>query len=306
MTRRARSLPSPSRQRAFTLIEMVVVIVITGIIGGIVALFIRLPVQGYVDSAARAELSDIADTAMRRFTRDLHLALPNSVRISADGRYLELLLTKTGGRYLSEDDGQGLNGVLNFTSSAPSPAPNSFTIVGAAPSGTQAIVPGDSVVVYNLGSGFAPADAYCPDGADQCNRAKVVGVAGTSVTLADNPFLRQSPAMQSPSSRFQVVSTPVTYYCDSISGGVAKAGTLTRYSEYAIQAAQPVSAAAAPLTGAGHASLLASKVNSCVFSFNSLVNSPRALISLTLGLGEPMSDVGSVTLSQQVHVDNTP
>ncbi|NCN89388.1 MAG: prepilin-type N-terminal cleavage/methylation domain-containing protein, partial [Gallionella sp.] len=53
-------------QRGFTLIEMIVVIVITGIIAGIVAIFIKAPVQGYVDSARRAELTDIADTAVRR------------------------------------------------------------------------------------------------------------------------------------------------------------------------------------------------------------------------------------------------
>jgi hypothetical protein len=59
---------------------MIVVIVITGIIGGIVAVFLRMPVQGYVDSARRADMTDIADTALRRISRDLHSALPNSVR----------------------------------------------------------------------------------------------------------------------------------------------------------------------------------------------------------------------------------
>ena len=43
------------RPRGFTLVEMIIVIVITGIIGGIVAIFLRAPVQGYVDSARRAE-----------------------------------------------------------------------------------------------------------------------------------------------------------------------------------------------------------------------------------------------------------
>jgi MSHA biogenesis protein MshO len=61
---------------------MILVIVITGIIGGIVAVFLRLPVQGYVDSARRAEMTDIADTALRRISRDLRIALPNSVRVA--------------------------------------------------------------------------------------------------------------------------------------------------------------------------------------------------------------------------------
>ncbi|HJW54183.1 MAG TPA: prepilin-type N-terminal cleavage/methylation domain-containing protein, partial [Burkholderiaceae bacterium] len=58
------------REKGFTLAEAVIVIVITGIIAGTVAVFLRLPVQGYVDTAARAELTDIADTALRRMTRD--------------------------------------------------------------------------------------------------------------------------------------------------------------------------------------------------------------------------------------------
>ncbi|MDP1682827.1 MAG: prepilin-type N-terminal cleavage/methylation domain-containing protein, partial [Burkholderiales bacterium] len=57
--------------RGFTLIEMVVVIVLTSILASVVAMFIRLPVQGYVDTARRAEMTDIADTALRRMGRDL-------------------------------------------------------------------------------------------------------------------------------------------------------------------------------------------------------------------------------------------
>ena len=71
MTRPTNSL------RGFTLIEMIMVIVITGVIAGMVAVFIKGPVDSYFDMARRAELTDIADTAMRRMTRDIRLALPN-------------------------------------------------------------------------------------------------------------------------------------------------------------------------------------------------------------------------------------
>lgn len=116
--------------RGFTLVEMVIVIVITGIIGTMVAVFIRVPVQGYMDVAARAALADTADTAARRLTRDVRLALPNSVRVSNNGLFLELLLTKTGGRYLSDSDPSGLGSVLSFETTPASPA---FSVVGAMP-----------------------------------------------------------------------------------------------------------------------------------------------------------------------------
>ncbi len=98
------------RQRTlsgFTLVEMIVVIVITGILAGVVAIFLRVPVEGYMDSARRAEMTDIADTALRRMGRDLRTAVPNSVRIPAPAgsAYIEFLPTRDGGRYRADPTG---------------------------------------------------------------------------------------------------------------------------------------------------------------------------------------------------------
>lgn len=84
-----------------SLVEAIVVIVITGIIAGMVAVFIRTPVEGYMDAERRAGLTDIADTAVRRMAREIRLALPNSVRTAADGsgRCIEFIPTKIGARY---------------------------------------------------------------------------------------------------------------------------------------------------------------------------------------------------------------
>ena len=69
------------RQRGFTLIEAVMVITITGIVAAMVAIFIRTPIQSYFDLERRVEMTDTADTALRRIARDSRLALPNSVRV---------------------------------------------------------------------------------------------------------------------------------------------------------------------------------------------------------------------------------
>ncbi|MGZ5779930.1 MAG: type II secretion system protein [Burkholderiaceae bacterium] len=276
-------------EQGFTLIEAVMVIVITGIIAAVVAVFIRLPVQGYVNSVARAELTDVADTSLRRMARDMRLALPNSIRISG-GNYLELLLTKTGGRYLAEEDNQGTAGILNFTNTAAT----SFTLVGTPPASPQAIVAGDSIVVYNLGLGVA--DAYSGG-----NRATVTGVAGNAITMATNPFAAQNPPFKSPTYRFQVVSSPVTYFCDGLSAGGT--GRLTRYWNYAIAAAQPNTPA---LLAGAQSAILASNVQSCTFSYASLPNTHSALIGLTMTLSNAISGAGTVVLFHQVHVDNTP
>ena len=288
------------RQRGFTLIELIVVIIITAIVAGMVTVFIRAPIQSYLDVSARAELADAADLASRRITRDVRLALPNSVRVksTSSGSFLELLLTKTGGRYLSEDDPNTIPGnVLAFDPFTPGNQ-DVFTIVGAAPSGVQAIVPGDFIVVNNLGD-QPPVDAY--DCSGQCNRAQVASISGTNVTLVKNPFVEQTPSMPSLSYRFQVVSTVVTYHCAPNANGT---GTLTRYAGYVIKADQPVSTAA--LTGAPSAALMANQVAACAFFFDTLPNLQRGLVSVRLTLGAPGGNAGQITLLQQAQVNNSP
>ncbi|MED5613255.1 prepilin-type N-terminal cleavage/methylation domain-containing protein [Janthinobacterium sp. P210005] len=288
------------RPRGFTLVEMVIVIVITGIIGAMVAVFIRVPVQGYIDTTARAALADTADTAARRLTRDVRLALPNSVRVSNDGLFLELLLTKTGGRYLSDSDPSGPGSVLSFETTPASPA---FSVVGAMPADAlgarQAISVGDQIVVYNLGGAGAPNNAYACSAATGCNRAPVTGVAGTVVTLGSYPFTTAPAPLPSPSNRFQVVSTPVTYACD------LKSGTLTRYAGYVIQATQPVVENTVPLE-AKKGALLARQVAACRFSYGILANVQRGLVNIDLSLGAANSNTGVLRLVQQVQARNTP
>lgn len=303
MARKVKPAPAcRSRRRwqsGFTLVEAVVVIVITSIIGTVVAVFLRAPVQGYVDSVARAELSDTADLALRRISRDLRLALPNSVRI--DTNYMELLLTSTGGRYLTEDDGVA-GQILDFETTCVAPATGAvpagckFDVVGPAPnSGNNPIAAGDSIVVHNLG--FAPADAYAGG-----NRAVVKGVSGQTVTLESNVFATQTPhKLRSPTNRFHVVTTPVTYVCNGTESGGN--GTLVRYWGYPIQASQPVSAAA--LAGVPNA-ILATNVVQCSFNSVALRNTRTGLISIALTLEVANSNSGRITLVHQVHVDNTP
>ncbi len=294
-------------ERGFSLAEAVIVIVITGIIFAIVAMFIRLPVQGYVQSEGRAELTDIADTALRRMSRDLRLALPNSVRVTNVGtrQYIEFLLTKTGARYLAEEDSPAAGQeYLKFSQAAncgTTPADCQFSVVGPLPAGQQAIRQNDFIVVYNLGPNMAPADAY--DCTGLCNRATVAAdPVGSVITMASNPFAAQlAPGFRSPGRHFHVVTTPVTYECDP---GTRR---LTRYWNYPIARNQPSSADSAEL-GSGQArnALLATDVNNCAFSYSTVANARNGLVGISLTLGSPGSDIGTVSLFSQVHVDNMP
>ena len=194
--------PRESRQRGVTLIELVIVITISAIIAVGMAVFIARPIEAYVDAARRAELTDIADTALRRMTRDVRTALPNSIRIAtaAGVSYLEFLQTSGGGRYRAEPTSAGAGDILDFAA-----ADASFDVIGALP----AFGGGDSVVIYNLAASGAVANAYAGD-----NRAAYGSSAGSTITLAAP---KQFP-FPSPGRRFQVVQHAVTYACNPATG----------------------------------------------------------------------------------------
>lgn len=273
-------------QKGFTLVEMIMVIVITGIIGGMVAMFLRAPVQQYIDVARRADITDIADTALRRVGRDLRLALPNSVRVTGtcDGTatgtcFIEFLPTKGGGRYRAGSG--GTNDELNFST-----ADSSFEALGQMPS----MVAGDQIVVYNLG--ITGADAYAGS-----NRTAVSAPsAGNIVNIAAKLF-----PFDSPGQRFHVISTPVTYACDG-------AGTLWRYSGYLIQSAQTSTDSVAKLdaliAAQGVRARLANHVGSCRFTYdNNVVAQRSGLVTMHLAITE---EGETATLYSAAHVSNQP
>ena len=281
------------RQRGFTIVEAIVVIVITGIIGAIVAVFIKLPVRGYLDSVARAEAADMADNTMRRLTRELRLALPNSVR--ANGTAIEFIETKVGLRYLADDDIGPVGGIpLSWTDATAT----TFSVVGGIPGGRHAPVLNDFVVIYNLGAGQEPANAYA-NCAGPCNRAQIAAInpVASTMTLLANPFAAQSAAgtaLASPVKRFHVITGPVSYVCDSATR------RLTRHWGYGFLADQPTAFTT------GNRAILAENVVSCAFAYDTLASQHSALIGITLTLQVQDENRSQVTLMHQVHVDNTP
>jgi MSHA biogenesis protein MshO len=278
----------PRSDPGFTLVEMVVSIVLIGIVAGMVAVFVRAPVLAYRDAAARADLVDTADNALRRMARDLRLALPNSIRVSADGHTVEFLQTKTGGRYQDEADNLATGTPLDLHSGG-----LSFTVLGAMPSGKRALAAGDQVVIYNLGSGST--DAWSLG-----NVAGVAAVASNLVTLSSNPFSGGTP-ISSPTSRFHVLSgygantAAVAFVCDT-----GSAQSLSRYW------GQPLAAAVAgPPANPQSTALLATRVTGCSFNVATLANQRAALVEMVLTLAPSHGDP-DVTLTHEVHVDLTP
>lgn len=285
------------RQAGFTLVEAIMVITITGVLAGMVAVFIKPAIDAYFDQARRAELTDIADTALRRMTRDIRLAVPNTVRVSADGLSLEFLLARTGGRYRYDAADEACflpSGCTGITTRGSvighAGAPTICTAAGVPNAGC---VGPYSMVIYNQYNnggndcaGNNPS-AYCGHNISAIN-ATVDNLDADGISFANQQFL---PLNGSATRRFQVVEGPVTFTC----GG----GQLTRQANYPIRAS-----IATPIAG-GTTSILATRVAAagCAFTYLPGAFERWGLVGLTLTLtlqGE------TVTLYHEIHVDNSP
>ena len=64
---------SPARGGGFTLIELVIAIVLSGIVAIMAASFLTQPMEGYAALGRRAELVDMAEMALRRMQREEEL-----------------------------------------------------------------------------------------------------------------------------------------------------------------------------------------------------------------------------------------
>lgn len=274
------------QQYGVTLVELIVVIAITSIIGAVVAVFIRRPVEGYADAARRASLTDEADTALRRITRDLRLALPNSVRVYGGNQFVEFIETSGGGRYRAEVASSGPPGnALDFSTVT---LPKTFDVIGPA---FTPPVTGRELVVYNLFSTGSTSNAYHGD-----NRATITGQSGITLTITPTisfPFPETSPA-----KRFHIVTGPVTYGCVS--------GQLRRYWGYPYSQ-NPPGGSAPP--GGAQSAVLASNVGECEFVYAAGALTERiGTVSIILQINSTSAGGGleRVRMFQQAQVSNVP
>ena len=294
----------PVKQSGFTLIEMIIVMVITGIIGGMVAVFLKAPIQQYLDVARRAELSDIADTALRRLTRDIRTAVPNSVRVANPAGaniYMEYLPTRDGGRYRAAQDCTGActGNVLTFGAGGSS----SFDLIGQA----ITFAAGDYLVVGSTQSDGNPP--YDSSAAGVLRAYSGAAGAQTTVTFAATAL---PVSAELSSQRFDVVDgaqQAVTYACVGTLGTLDAnqngQGRLMRYWGYGFHAAQQTPAGIAantfPVTAHSEA-LLADKLSACNIEYD-VINQRYSLVAISLALA---SGGESVSLYHEVHVNNSP
>ncbi len=293
--------PARRRRAGFTLVELIVTLTISALLAGLLMTAIQAPLLAYEDVARRSRLVDGAENAARHIEREVRSALPNSLRLAAGGRTLELIPTADGARYRrqpgvnpSTADHTAASDVLDFTGDA------SWNVLGrlrnlgfgygvALPAGRRIAIYPTSTSVYTEAAADASPAAVTP--------------STTTITVLDDgdedQLTLSAPfdfALESPDQRLYVIEAPVTYRCD------LGAGTLTRYDGYGFHAAQPDAPAAAPLAS-GTRALVVEGLTACTFTYVAGTASRDGLLTVALGVSEAAE---TVSLLHQVHVENAP
>jgi MSHA biogenesis protein MshO len=291
------------RLRGFTLVELVMVIALSGLVALMISTVLSRPMEGFVGQSRRAILVDQAAGALNRMSRDVRLAIPNSLRVSADGQAVELLLIHSAGRYRpNRVGGEG----LSFSTAAAGSCGSST--VGGRCDSVQVLDAGINpagaswMVLYNVGtvSGGAPDPGSNVWGG---GNPGVITPAGTTFNVVNGApagesqiILGNLPAggfqftFASPQRRLYLAQTVVGYRCSG--------GQLLRYSYNQLLAAVPN----APPAGS-NPQPVAANVASCGFVYQSGSTQRSGLLVLNLQLSQAGE---SVQLMQQVHVDNAP
>jgi MSHA biogenesis protein MshO len=311
------------RLRGFTLVELVMVIALAGLVGVMISTVLSRPMEGFIGQSRRAELVDIAAGALQRMSRDVRLAIPNSLRVSADGQAVELLLIHSAARYRPNRIGeQGLRfssdaaGTCNSTNQDEScDSVEVFDVLDALDKSTHPEVcevcpdrsgcitrPPSFLVVYNVGaeSGGSPlpgSNVWAP------HSPGVISLPSMTVTqwCGDYDGVRHIKldnlpaggfrfAFASPQHRLYLAETVVGYRCQG--------GQLVRYSYNALNDTLPAS----PPLGSDPQPVARSVAN-CNFTYQSGSTQRAGLLTLSLGIAQ---DGENLQLLQQVHVDNAP
>ena len=282
--------------RGFTLVELIIVIVLTSIIATMVTQVITRPFAAYQDSSRRASLVNAANIAINIIAREIRSAVPNSIRVNAGENVIEFMPAVVAGRYR-----EGIAGDPNGLTVSKND--DSFNNLGDLPdcnpcSNYRLVIYNTNPVhLYNgSNNSITPASttvtiADCTVGT--CGHSEVADLITLSAPHRFNPGSGGSPR-----KRFYATDGPVSFHCDPTTNF-----DIRRYFNYTPQAAQPTNRSAAPLSTASD-DLLTDRIVGCTFTFAPGTSTYRsATVTIRLTISEQNE---AVELFKEVHIWNAP
>lgn len=275
------------------------VIVIVGVMAATLVVFFKPAFDSYLAVGRRAGLTDLTDTAMRKMTRDIRLAVPNSIRL-ATPQCVELIPTSTGGRYRTAPD-TVWDAANPGDPSRPMDMSSAVAVFDVVTPLTSTPVAGDWVVIDNQNTN----DVYAGS-----NRAAIQS-PGTPPSASLGVYrITLSAATQFPigydGGRFTIVphsQNAVFYVCASpgLDANGDGTGRLYRFANYGFNADSPA-ACPAPVAATP---VLVSHVESCSFIYapNQGATQQSGFVEVQLKVTQQNE---SVSLVYGAHVDNVP
>lgn len=250
-----------TRLAGFTLVEMVIVMTVIVILGSLSTGFIHQSIVAYVSTEQNVLMSSMADSALHKLGADIHNALPNSIRITADRThtFMELVPIVAAGRYRAGQDAMGRGDALLFDS-----IDSGFDVLGLPVPAEK----GSQLVIANFG--IPGADVYA---GGNVGTLTVSGNALAHVSLQPAQF-----KLPSPDNRFFIVQHALSYVCD------LQHGQLLLFAGYAIQNTQPTSLNT--LTALSQPRLVVDHVVACHLAYTPGVLQSNGMVHVVLTLAQ--------------------
>ncbi|WP_348772129.1 type II secretion system protein [Pseudoalteromonas sp. MMG010] len=275
------------RQRAFTLIELLLVVVILGILAVSSFAFINTGFSIYSQSVERQEAVAQSRFLITRLSKEIRHATPNSLRLSCDNNLngncnVQQCLEFTP--FIS---------ATHYTNYLPSSAPFIVTAVDFELNQLTKPEIGDWATIYPLNSG----DIY---NENNNKRLRLSNFIDSTTSAIDQWQFEQSFAQESPSKRLYLLDQPVSFCVEG--------SQLYRYTNYGFHVNQLNAATLQTQTGIKRdllAIFIANNLrNNLFFRIGELSLKRNSVLNVFAKFS--FNDSESITFNHEVHVPNVP